>query len=142
MNILSYTVMYTILYTVLFTILESLLYTVLYTILYTVLFTILESLLYTVLYTILYIKLHKEIKVICLFSQENYPSYLLYNVLNTTIYTVLNTLLCTKRSRARVTIEGQCVLLQISLQIKFLNFLFNSQNHRMNYIFPGILLNP
>ena len=39
--------------------------------------------------------LYKEIKVICLLSQENYPSYLLYNVLNTTNYTVLNTLLCT-----------------------------------------------
>ena len=70
-------------------------YTVLYTILYTVLYTILESLLYTVLYKILYIMLYKEIKVICLFSQEHYPSYLLCNVLQTTIYTVLNTLLCT-----------------------------------------------
>ena len=50
---------------------------------------------YTLLYTILYIMLHKEIKVICLLSQEHYPSYLIYNVLNTTIYTVLNTLLCT-----------------------------------------------
>ena len=69
-------------------------YTVLYTILYTLLYTILESLLYTVLYTILYIMLYKEIKVICLFSQEHYPSYLLCNVLQTTIYTVLNTLLC------------------------------------------------
>ena len=38
--------------------------------------------------------LYKEIKVIC-YSQAHYPSYLLYNVLNTTIYTVLNTLLCT-----------------------------------------------
>ena len=42
-----------------------------------------------------------------------------------------------KRSRARVTIEGQRVLLQISLQIKMLNFLLNSQNHIMNHIFPG-----
>ena len=47
-----------------------------------------------------------------------------------------------KRSRARVTIEGQCVLLQISLQIRMFDFLLNSQNHRMNHIFPGILLNP
>ena len=31
-----------------------------------------------------------------------------------------------KRSRARVTIEGQCVLLQISHQIKMFNFLLNS----------------
>ena len=37
---------------------------------------------------------------------------------------------CTKRSRARVTIGGQCVLLQNSLKIK------------MNHIFPGILMNP
>ena len=33
----------------------------------------------------------------------------------------------TKRSRARATIEGQCVLLQISLQIKMFDFLLNSQ---------------
>ena len=39
--------------------------------------------------------LYKEMKVICLFSQEHNPSYLLYNVLNTPIYTVLNILLCT-----------------------------------------------
>ena len=50
--------------------------------------------------------------------------------------------LTTKRSRVRVTIEGQRVLLQISLQIKMFDFLLNSQNHRMNHIFPGILLNP
>ena len=68
-------------------------YNVLYTLLYTVLYTILESLLYTLLYTILYIMLYKEIKVICLLSQEYYPSYLLYNVLNTTICTVFNILL-------------------------------------------------
>ena len=49
---------------------------------------------------------------------------------------------CTKRSRARVTIEGQRVLLQISLKMKMFDFLLNSQNHRMNHIFPGILLNP
>ena len=42
----------------------------------------------------------------------------------------------------KVTIEGQCVLLQISIQIKMLSFLLNSQNHRMNHIFPGIILNP
>ena len=47
-----------------------------------------------------------------------------------------------KRSRARVTTEGQRILLQISLQIKIIDFLLNSQNHRMNHIFPGILLNP
>ena len=47
-----------------------------------------------------------------------------------------------KRSRARVTIEGQHVLLQISLQIKMFDFLVNSQNHPMNHIFPGIILNP
>ena len=47
-----------------------------------------------------------------------------------------------KRSRARVTKEGQRVLLQISLQIKKFDFLLNSQNHRMNHIFLGILLNP
>ena len=65
-------------------------YTVMYNILYVVLYTILKSLLYTVLYTILFIILYKEIKVIRLFSQEHYPSYLLENVLNTTIYIVLN----------------------------------------------------
>ena len=32
-----------------------------------------------------------------------------------------------KRSRARVTIKGQCVLSQISLQIKMFDFLLNSQ---------------
>ena len=47
-----------------------------------------------------------------------------------------------KRSRVRVTIEGQRVLLLISLQVKMFDFLLNSQNHRMNHIFPGILLNP
>ena len=47
-----------------------------------------------------------------------------------------------KRSRVRVTIEGQCVLLQISHQIKMFDILLNSQNHRMNHVFPGILLNP
>ena len=47
-----------------------------------------------------------------------------------------------KRSRARVTIEGQGVLLQISLQIKMFYFLLNSQNHRMNHIFQGMVLNP
>ena len=47
-----------------------------------------------------------------------------------------------KRSRVRVTMEGQRVLLQISLQIKMFDFLLNSQNHRMNNIFSGILLNP
>ena len=45
-----------------------------------------------------------------------------------------------KRSRVRVTIEGQRVLLQISLQTKMFDFLLSSQNHRMNHIFPGILL--
>ena len=50
-------------------------------------------------------------------------------------------ILLTKMSRARVIIEGQCVLLQIPLQIKMFNFLLNSQNHRMNCIFLGILLN-
>ena len=39
--------------------------------------------------------LYKEMKVICLFSQEHCPSYLLYNVMNTPIYTVLNILLYT-----------------------------------------------
>ena len=34
-----------------------------------------------------------------------------------------------KRSRVRVTIEGQCFLLKISLQIKRFDFLLNSQNH-------------
>ena len=47
-----------------------------------------------------------------------------------------------KRKRARVTIEGQSVLLKISLQIKMVDFLLNTQNHRMNHIFLGILLNP
>ena len=37
-----------------------------------------------------------------------------------------------------VTIEGHRVLLQISLQIKMFDFLLNSQNQRMNHIFPGI----
>ena len=46
-----------------------------------------------------------------------------------------------KRSRARITIERQRVLLQISLQIKMFDFLLNSKNPRMNHIFPGILLN-
>ena len=46
-----------------------------------------------------------------------------------------------KRSKARVTIGGQCVLLQNSLKINFFDF-FKSQNYRMNHIFPGILLNP
>ena len=45
-----------------------------------------------------------------------------------------------KRSRVRVTIEEQCVLSQISLQIKMFEFLLNSQNHRMNHIFPGIYM--
>ena len=47
-----------------------------------------------------------------------------------------------KRSRARVTIGGQCVLLQNSLKIKLFDFFFKSQNYRMNHIFPDILLNP
>ena len=34
------------------------------------------------------------------------------------------------RSRVRVTIEGQCVILQTSLQIEMFDFLLNSQNHR------------
>ena len=48
-----------------------------------------------------------------------------------------------KRSRARVTLGGQCVLLQNSLKIKLFDFFFSkSQNYRMNHIFPDILLNP
>ena len=40
-----------------------------------------------------------------------------------------------KRTRARVPIGGQCLLLQISLRIKIFDFLLNSQNYRMNHIF-------
>ena len=47
-----------------------------------------------------------------------------------------------KKSRVRLTIEGHRVLLKISIQIKMFEFLLNSQNPRMNLIFPGILLNP
>ena len=47
-----------------------------------------------------------------------------------------------KRSRARVTIGGQCVLLQNSLKIKLFDFFSKSQNYRMNHIFADILLNP
>ena len=47
-----------------------------------------------------------------------------------------------KGSRARVPIEGQCVLLQNSLRIKLFDFFLNSQNNRMNHIFLDILLNP
>ena len=39
-----------------------------------------------------------------------------------------------KRSRARVPVGGQCVLLQISLRTKILDFFLNSQNYRMNHI--------
>ena len=46
-----------------------------------------------------------------------------------------------KRSKVRVTIEVQHVLLQIALQIKMFDFLLNIQNHRMHHIFLGILLN-
>ena len=46
-----------------------------------------------------------------------------------------------KRSRARVTIRGQCVCLQFSLRINMFDF-FYSQNYPMNHIFPGILMNP
>ena len=49
---------------------------------------------------------------------------------------------CTKRSRARIPIRGQCVLLQISLRIKIFDYFLNSQNYRMNEICPVILLNP
>ena len=83
----------------------TVLYSILYTILYTVLYTILESLLYTLLYTILYIMSYKKIKVICLFSEEHYPSYLLYNVMNNTIYTLLNTLLCTVLNTVQYTVQ-------------------------------------
>ena len=48
----------------------------------------------------------------------------------------------TKKSRARVTIGGQCVLLQNSLKIKLFDFFLKSQKYHMNYIFPDILLNP
>ena len=40
-----------------------------------------------------------------------------------------------------VPIGGQCVLLQMSLIIKILDFL-NSQNYRMNHILTVILLKP
>ena len=53
-----------------------------------------------------------------------------------------STLFCTKRSRARVTIKGQCVLFQIFLRLKMFDFFSNSQNYRMNHILPDILLNP
>ena len=49
--------------------------------------------------------------------------------------------LYTKRSRARVPIGGQCVLLQISPKIFFL-LLLNCQNYCMNHMFLDILLNP
>ena len=48
----------------------------------------------------------------------------------------------TKRSRARVTLGGQCLLLQISLRIKMFKILKKSQNIRMNHTLPDILLNP
>ena len=47
----------------------------------------------------------------------------------------------TKQSRARVPIEGQCVLLKNSLKIKMFDFLLDSQNYRMNDIFLDILQN-
>ena len=47
-----------------------------------------------------------------------------------------------KKSRAGVSIEGHCVLLQKFSRIKMLNFFLNSQNYRMNHIFLDILLNP
>ena len=47
-----------------------------------------------------------------------------------------------KRSRARVTIGGHCVLLQNSLKIFFFKFVLQSQTYQMNHIFPEILLTP
>ena len=47
-----------------------------------------------------------------------------------------------KRSRARVPLGGQCVLLQISLRIKILDFFLNIQNYSMNHIVTVVLLNP
>ena len=47
-----------------------------------------------------------------------------------------------KRNRARVTLGGQCLLLQISLRIKMFKILKKSQNIRMNHTLPDILLNP
>ena len=46
-----------------------------------------------------------------------------------------------KRSRARVPIEGQCVLLKISLRINFFDF-FKSKKYRIKHIFLDIVLNP
>ena len=55
----------------------------------------------------------------------------------------VETLMNCIRSRARVSIEGQCVLLQNSPRIKMFDFfLLNSQNYRMSHIFLPILLNP
>ena len=46
-----------------------------------------------------------------------------------------------KKSSARVPIEGQCVLLQITLKIKIFNIFSTSQSYRMNHISPDMLLN-
>ena len=46
-----------------------------------------------------------------------------------------------KRSRARVSIAGQCAILQNCLRIKMFDFFLNSQNYRLNLIFLDILLN-
>ena len=61
---------------------------------------------------------YKEIKVICLFSQENYLCYLLYNVLSTTIYIVCNTLLCT------VLYSVQCTILFKNIKVPCRTSLF------------------
>ena len=47
-----------------------------------------------------------------------------------------------KKSRARISIKGHCVLLQNSPRIKMFDFFLNSQNYCMSQIFLGILLNP
>ena len=47
-----------------------------------------------------------------------------------------------KKSRARVSIKGHCVLLQNSPRTKMFDFFQNRQNYRMSHIFLDILLNP
>ena len=86
---------------------------------------------------------HHSDSVNCVLQNTDYRGQCA-NTIHTTDITLLSVMFqhITKRRKARVTIEGQCVLLQISLQIKMFDFLLNSQNHRMTHIFPGILLNP
>ena len=75
--------------------LYNVLYALLYTVVYTTLTTLLYTVMYSVIYTILYITMYKNVKDVGLFSKQNYPPFLLHNVLNIIMYTLLYTILCT-----------------------------------------------